>query len=131
MTFSYSRLEFSRYLRRCCTNSLLVEVDARTVSLSVRLGTLTIRLKRPLVGSGMFAGLAIVEEDLAEALLLLGDRESPETANVEPQIRLRVRDDEYLTSHLLFWDCVMTDKFKFEMSEPRTVLRRAAYGSMI
>ncbi|VFR12162.1 hypothetical protein SPFM9_00233 [Salmonella phage SPFM9] len=63
--------------------------------------------------------------------MLLGDREWLETANVEPQIRLRVRDDEYCLSHLLFWDCVMTDKFKFEMTPPRTVLRRAAYGSMI
>ncbi|VFR13264.1 hypothetical protein SPFM12_00234 [Salmonella phage SPFM12] len=92
VTFSYSRLEFSRMFAGCCTNSLLVEVDARTVSDREWLGTLTIRLKRPLVGSGDEYCLAIVEEDLAEALLLLGFEMTPETANVEPQIRLRVRE---------------------------------------
>ncbi|VFR11425.1 hypothetical protein SPFM7_00225 [Salmonella phage SPFM7] len=131
MTFSYSRLEFSRYLRRAMKESLLVEVDARTVSLSVILDYPTIRLKRPLVGSGMFAGCCTNEEDLAEALLLLGDREWLGTLNVEPQIRLRVRDDEYCLAIVLFWDCVMTDKFKFEMTPETAVLRRAAYGSMI
>ncbi|VFR10970.1 hypothetical protein SPFM15_00225 [Salmonella phage SPFM15] len=109
----------------------MVEVDARTVSLSVILDYPVTWLKRPLVGSGMFAGCCTNSLYLAEALLLLGDREWLGTLTIKPQIRLRVRDDEYCLAIVEEGDCVMTDKFKFEMTPETANVGRAAYGSMI